>query len=55
MSLFLNLLNQLDTLLVCCVGMRNPKTFLKKDLESAECENDCAGQSYAVRSLFASD
>ena len=37
--------NLLDTLLVRCVGMRNPKTILKEDLESAERENDCPGRS----------
>ena len=52
---FLNLLNRLDTSLICCVGTRNSKPVLKKDLESAECENDCPGQSWVVRALFSGD
>ena len=44
-SLFENILNRSDTSLGRCVGMRNPKTILKKDLESTARENDCPGRS----------
>ena len=35
--------------------MRNSKTILKKDLESAKGENDYPGRSKAVRALFSDD